>query len=236
MRLQKRMLAVGTAMAAYCVSATALAAYDSSIPGWTEVISCSSSTFSDMWGHSSSQWGMDPPPYVWGESGQGWETYADTGDSSLDCGSWLNGTIAGGATYDQGSASVPQGISPAITTFWDDDNHVMNSSGTCGHQHTSMYVWGWRYNGSSWSYEFVEANGQSTEWDAQYSTCRWRAGNHSDWLMKTAGFAFGSSTIFVNNSPYAVLYIKSQATSHRSAGCGPHGCFHPVSTAVAYLQ
>ncbi len=217
---------------------SAEAAYSASAGGWTEIIACPTSSFTGLWGHSSSEWGDASPSLVWKDSGVGWETYANTGDSSIDCGSWMNGSVVGGATYNPGSPSLPQGVDPLINNYWYD--YDVPASWTdpddCGHQHTSVYVWGWRYHGSSWSFEFVEANSTSAYWNSSTGRCQMRAGDHPDYGGHSIlGYlAFGDLSIQINNSPYAVIYTKSQATSHRSAGCGQHGCFHRVMTMVSY--
>lgn len=218
------------------VSSSAQASWQTGV-GWSEVIACPISSFTSLWGHSSSLWGSTSPGTIWKDSGTGWNTYAQTGDGAGDCDSWQNGTAVGGATYSSGSASVAQGVDVFINNWWYDFDipSSWTDEGQCGHQHTSVYVWGWRYTGSSWSFEFVEANQTAAYWNTQTSRCELRAGGHPLFPPpELDAFAFGDKTITVSNSPYAVIYTKAQATSHFSAGCGEHGCFHRVLTMVHY--
>lgn len=93
------------------------AAYDPSKPGYTEVINCPTSSFTNFWGHSSSQWGSSGS-WISNDTGTAWWSYASTGDlGSTSCGQWTNGTLVGGATYTPGTPSVPQGVTAKIATY-----------------------------------------------------------------------------------------------------------------------
>lgn len=209
------------------------AAYDPSKPGYTEVINCPTSSFTNFWGHSSSQWGSSGS-WISNDTGTAWWSYASTGDlGSTSCGQWTNGTPVGGATCTPGTPSVPQGVTAKIATYWYDFNQPgdWTVEGNCGHQHTSSYVWGWRYFGSSWGFEFVDAHAHATYWDSAAGRCKIKAAGNPE---SPPPFAFGDEVISIPNSPYVVLYTKSQATSHYTAGCGELECYHRVLTIGFY--
>lgn len=215
-------------------AAPAMAVYDPDQGGWTEIIQC-----------PTSSWDVCPvyhPKFYWGGSGPNisyispndWWAYADPGVSSYDCGQWINGSVVGGATYEEGQASVPQGVDVTINTDWWDFTNIDFSTG-CGHQSVSTYVWGWRYNGSSWMREFVTAHTRTTFVNDQGICLFQGAGNPDYTNPELEGLAFGPLTLNINNSPYAVLHTKSQATSHFGVGCGEFECFHRVRIRVGYM-
>jgi len=223
-----------TMLAASSLPTPAYASFDPSRPGWTEVINCPTSSFTNLWGNPSSQWGTRGQ-YSWNDTGSGWWTYAQPNVPSTNCAPWRNGSLVGGATYSPGSASVPQGVNVSVYTYWNDYNQPGDYTiqSRCGHQHAATYVWGWRYFGNSWGFEFVNAHMITTCWNAATQHCDSQAQGNPCYTGVPA-FAFGPEVIQINNSPYAVLYTKSQATSHYSAGCGQFECFHEILTIVAY--
>lgn len=212
---------------------TASAEYDPTIGGWTEVIACHTST-----------WDVCPiyhPEFYWGGSGpnlvytspSGWWTYADPGLSAKDCSQWVNGGIVGGATYEEGQPSIPQGVDVRITTTWWDFENT-DFSTTCGHQHATTYVWGWRYLGNSWTFEFVDAHSRTSYLDVDEGICRFQAEGNPEYPPPYDSFAYGPETIQIINSPYVLLFTKSQANSHYNAGCGEFECFHRVRVGISY--
>lgn len=203
--------------------------YDPEQGGWTEVIGC-----------PTSSWDVCPfyhPQFYWGGTGPnlsyvspaGWWTYASPGEDANDCGQWINGGIVGGATYEPGEPSIPQGVNVSISTNWWD----FTNPETCGHQHATTYVWGWRYNGHSWSFEFVNAH-QRTSYLDEDGNCLFQAAGNPDYPPALEEFAFGPETLTINNSPYAVLFTKTQAKSHIGADCDQFECFHRVRVAASY--
>jgi hypothetical protein len=217
---------------AFVCSASAQASYDPSKPGWTEVINCS--LFRNQWGNGrwSSNWGTQGLS-EWNITPQNsWWNYAHLGNQDMDCDAWVDGELVGAATYVAGYRSVPQGVDVNIYTYFSDNNVVFNQDG-CGHQHAVSYVWGWRYFGSSWGFEFVNAHMLSTYWDSSTQACEFK-GDGNPLYADLPALAFGANPIAIHNSPYAVLYTKSQAITHYNAGCGQFECFHPVQTVVQY--
>lgn len=214
-------------------SVPAIAEFDPAQGGMTEVIQCLNSTW-DVCPiyHDKFYWGGSGPDITY-ISPEGWWPYADPGVSSLNCGQWINGSIVGGATYEQGQASVPQGVDVNINTNWWDFANV-DFSTTCGHQHATTYVWGWRYNGNSWMREFVTAHTRTSHINEQ-GICVFQAAGNPDYPAGFEQFAFGPETLVIHDSPYAVLYTKSQANSHYGAGCGEFECFHRVKINVTYI-
>ena len=214
------------------ISSTAHAEYDSGLGGWTEVIECPTSSWDECpFYHDPFYWGGTGPNLSY-TSPVNWWSYAAPGVPSMDCGQWINGGIVGGASYEPGQPSVPQGVDVQVSTHWWDFANT-DFSETCGHQHATTYVWGWRYNGSSWSFEFVTAH-QKTSYLGDDGICYFQAEGNPDYPGDFEMFAFGPETLSINNSPYAVLYTKTQATSHYSAGCGEFECFHRVRVAASY--
>lgn len=119
-----------------------------------------------------------------------------------------------------------------ISTQWWDFAPIV--AGICGHQHATTYVWGWRYNGNSWSREFVTAH-QRTSYENEQGICTFQAEGNPELPPPFDSFAFGPDIIHIPNSPYAVLWTKTQARSHYNAGCGQFECFHPVRVRATYL-
>ncbi len=229
-----RSTAIGISCVLLSIASPSLgrADYDPAAGGWTEVIGCPTSSWDVCpFYHDQFYWGGTGPNLAYA-SPSGWWTYADPGVPSTDCGQWVNGGIVGGATYEQGQPSVPQGVDVVITTNWWDFENT-NFAETCGHQHATTYVWGWRYNGNSWSFEFVTAHQRTSYWDSDLDMCRFQAAGNPDYESFPA-FAFGPESLSITDSPYAVLYTKSQATSHYNAGCGEFECFHRVRVAASY--
>ncbi|MDF3064987.1 MAG: hypothetical protein K0R38_588 [Polyangiaceae bacterium] len=227
---------LAAAIAAVCWSTGASAAYSASAGGWTEVIGCPTSSWSSYhWGHAQTAWGSRGA-WVSYDSGTPWWTYAHAGGGGTDCDQWANGSLIGGATYVPGSPSVPQNVNVTVSTFWYDFNQPSSwtDSTKCGHQHASSYVWGWRYLGSSWAFEFVKAHQTTTYWDAAAGRCKMKAAGNPSYPPPFDGYAFGPEVITINNSPYAVLYTKTQASSHYNAGCGQFECFHRVLAIASY--
>lgn len=221
-----------TLVSLFATAIPSMAAYDPKQGGWTEVIQCLNSTW-DVCPiyHDKFYWGGSGPDITY-ISPEGWWNYADPGVPSVDCGQWINGAVVGGATYEPGVASVPQGVDVTINTQWWDFANV-DFSTTCGHQHASTYVWGWRYNGSSWMREFVTAHTRTAHLNDQ-GICVFQAAGNPDYPAGFEGFAFGPEELSITNSPYAVLYTKSQANSHYGAGCGEFECFHRMRIRVRY--
>lgn len=220
-------------LAASSYSASAHAAFAPGV-GWTEVAVCAPATFTNKWGHPASAWGSRGS-FVWHATPTDWWTYAQPGISSLDCRPWKNGSIVGGATYRVGSPSVPQGVNVSVYSYWNDFN--VPSSWTvqnqCGHMHVSTYIWGWRYNGNSWGYEFNKAHMLSSYWNTSTNRCEFKGDGNPEYVSLPS-LAFGPPVLTVNNSPYAVIYTKTQATSHRGAACGQFECFHPLMVIATY--
>ena len=71
-------------------------------------------------------------------------------------------------------------------------------------------------------------------WNAAHQTCEFRAAGNPAFPPPFDGYAFGPMEISIPNSPYVVLYEKSQAISHYQAGCGQFECFHPVEVLITY--
>jgi hypothetical protein len=207
----------------------ALGAWQASPPGLTEYIACGpSASFTPIqWGVGWNDFGFR---YIDTQSlgGNPWWNYAASGNVGA-CRNWVRGSIAGGAGYVQGVPSTPKGRNAHISTHWYDFNWPsFTAQGQCGHQHLETYVWGWRYNGSSWTIEFVGSTATATWWNSAKQRCEFLGDGHphfpANGLIK--GFAHGNGVVTINNSPYAVLYTMSRASSHASAGCGAHGCYH----------
>jgi len=214
-------------------STSLLAEYDAGFGGWTEIIACPTSS----WDSSA----LFHEPFYWGGSGPnisyisppGWWTYGDAADAAFNCKSWVNGSLVGGASYEPGEASMPQGVNVRINTNWWDFIKT-DFSTTCGHQHVSTYVWGWRRNANTWSFEFITAHTLTSFLNAEGECLFQGVGNPNYTHELLEGYAFGDQTLLIENSPYAVLYTKSQANSHFYAGCGGQECLHPVRVAVTY--
>lgn len=212
-------------------SASSLAEFDPVQGGMTEIINCPKASWDvcPLY-HDNFYWGGSGPNITY-TSPEGWWTYADPG-GSLDCTNWINGSIVGGATYEPDQPSIPQNVQVSISTLWWDFAPIVQ--GICGHQHASTYVWGWRYNGSSWSREFVTAHTRTSYVDEQ-GVCQFQAEGNPDYGPGYEQFAFGPETLHIQNSPYAVLWTKTQAISHYDAGCGQFECFHRVRVRATYL-
>ncbi len=218
---------------AFLASATlsAQAEFDDTQGGYTEIIQCPVSSW-DVCPvyHDDVYWGGSGPNLTYLSPAKWWD-YAEPDTDSFACGNWINGSIAGGATYDEGQPSVPQGVDVSIDAdFWDFVNFDLSTQ--CGHQHVSTYVWGWRYNGNSWMREFVTANLRSSYPDAN-GICQFQ-GDNNPVYASLPGNAFGPDVLNIKNSPYPVLHTKSQATSHAGADCGQFECFHRVRVQVTY--
>ncbi len=209
------------------------AEYNSDFGGWTEIIACPISGWRiSSFYHQPLYWGASGPNISY-TSPSGWWDYGNETDSAFNCGSWINGIVAGGASYEPGKASVPQGVNVRISSNWWDFTHT-DFSANCGHQHISSYVWGWRRNANSWSFEFVAAHTLTSYLDDD-GICKFKGkGNPNYSLESLEGFAFGDETILIEDSPYAVLYTKSQANSHYGAGCGKQECLHALRIAATY--
>ncbi|WP_437970965.1 hypothetical protein WMF04_17515 [Sorangium sp. So ce260] len=209
------------------VPVSAMASWQANPPGMTEYIACATgSSFNPIqW---DEDWNDFYPVYFDSQSlGTGWWTYATAGNVGA-CQNWVRGRIAGGAGYVAGQASTPQGRNANIRAYWYDFNYPnLNVESECGHQHTMLYVWGWRYNGSSWSMEYVTSTAQSSLWNDTTDHCEFVGGGHPDYDTNL-GYTHGNGTVTINNSPYAVLFTMAAASSHRGAGCGQWGCWHRV--------
>lgn len=233
----KSVVAGGFALLACGYSASAHAAYDATKGGWTEVINCT--LFRNQWGNG--RWTTN-----YGTKGvseytitpNGWWTYAHLGSADTDCDAWTDGELVGGATFVNGRASSAQGVTVNIFTYWADGANPANfrTQSLCGHQHAVTYVWGWRYFGSSWGFEFVKAHMLSTYWNTNDQSCEFQGAGNPVFPPPYDGFAFGPDPITIANSPYVVLYTKTQAISHYNAGCGQFECFHPVEALAQYCS
>ncbi len=222
-------------LALFSLIATSLpviAEFDPDQGGMTEIIQCLNSTW-DICPiyHDNFYWGGSGPDITY-TSPEGWWNYAEPGLSSLNCAQWINGSIVGGATYEAGEPSVPQGVDVTINTHWWDFTNA-DFFTTCSHAHASTYVWGWRYNGTSWMREFVTAHTRSAYLNDD-GICTFQAEGNPDYPEGFEQFAFGPEALTITDSPYAVLYTKSQSNSHFSAGCGQHQCFHRTRVRVNY--
>ena len=235
----KKAVKLSAALAAFAASsfaASAEAAYVRGV-GFTEIAVCPTSTFTDHWGHPFSQWGSRGS-FLSHATPASWWTYADPGIlQSVNCNQWKNGILVGGATLRAGSPSVPQGVNVKIYSYWNDWNvpSTWTQQNQCGHMHVATYVWGWRFNGSAWGYEFVKAHTFASYWDTAAQRCKFKADGNPEYPAPNLDmYAFGPAVITINNSPYPVLYTKSQATSHRNAGCGEFECYHPLMVIAQY--
>lgn len=219
-------------MAAMGVSlpGVALAGWQANPPGVTEYIACGpSAAFTPI------HWFTDWNDYQlrWIDSrtiapANNWWNYASSTDTA-DCRNWVRGSISGGAGYTAGKASTPKGRNAHVYSGWYDFNWPsFTTQNQCGHQHLETYVWGWRYNGSSWTIEFVNSTATATYWNTATSRCEFKGDGHPHFPANgpIKGFAHGNGVVTINNSPYAVLYVQGRASSHASAGCGKHGCYH----------
>lgn len=215
------------------------AAFSLSLPGYTETVNCRPDAtgfpkihFGNNWNGTNTVW-LDSRT-LGGDTN--WN-YASKGavNGSVNCGQWVNGSVAGGAGYVPGVASVPKGVTPNINTSWYDFNWPNFRTGAgCGHQHLATYVWGWRYNGTSWSFEFRSSTSTSTYIKPDGSCDFKGTGNPDFGNPDITGNAYGTGIVSIPNSPYAVLYTKHQATSHAGYPCGEFGCYHPILAMVWY--
>ncbi len=201
--------------------------------GSSEIIACSGHGFGPI--HVSGQYNdfsrrTYATIYKWPRplgAPKNWWTYANPGTNTDPCKYWFFGEVAGGAGFVAGTASVPTGRNANYKSIYIEA--LPTTEGACGHNHISEYVWGWRYNGSTFSPEFIGSTVRSGYWSN--NTCTLKGAGHPNY---NSDFARGDGTIRVPNSPYAVVWIAVQANSHRSAGCGQHGCYHDAGFEVSF--
>ena len=226
---------------------SALASFNAALPGWTETTSCPSAAgFPEI--HWSNNW--NGTSFSWFDSrtlgGDVYWNYADKPvgtnvTDSLGCGQWIHGSVAGGAGFVAGVPSLPKGVTANATTQWYDFTWPnFNSHAQCGHQHMATYVYGWRYNGANWTFEFVSSTSLSTFKNTSNGRCEFMGTGNPEYV-NTPGFAWGNGVVSIPNSPYAVIYIKSNANDHAGFQCGTNsagqtifGCIHPVLSMVWY--
>jgi hypothetical protein len=229
----KMYLAGLTACLAVVVPQTAMAAWQASPPGFTEFIACHVA-FNTQPIHHQRDWNVLAPSTFNSTSlpNGPWWSYAAPGSQDA-CRNWVRAQVPGGAGFVAGQPSLPQGtlvnLSPkwASTTY---PNPTVQSE--CGHQHVFLYAWGWRYNGSTWAFEYIRSTALSADWNDSTDRCEFRG----DIPNGIPGFSYGKGVVSIKNSPYAVLWVMSQASSHRSAGCGQFECFHPVRTTYGMVD
>lgn len=226
----------GSIFMTFLAASSAQANWQSNPPGETEIIDCIkvAGAFDPI--HWWNSWSS--PSWSWFDSsslgGDPYWNYASPNKSGW-CDNWVNGSIGGGATYSPPSAAVRTGKGAHVTAMWYDYSFPdFSNKGQCGHQHVSEYIWGWRYlGGSSWTVEYVDMTALSTHWNDSTARCEFQ-GTGAPGYANFPQFAYGNGTIDINNSPYAVLYVKSRAQSHGGGPCGAPGCFHPVLTLANY--
>jgi hypothetical protein len=229
MRTTQR-LSQGSVLALLFVSIPTQAAWQNNPPGLSEIINCINSPTAFSAIHWSNNWST--PTWTSFQSaslgGNPYWNYATQGDNDI-CHNWVNGSIAGGATYAPPAASVRRGITQNVSTYWYDFSWPnFYDQKQCGHQHLIEYVWGWRYLGNgAWTVEYVTMTAMSTGWNSTTKHCDFK-GTGAPGYSSLPEFAFGNGVVSIPNSPYAVLYVKSQAQSHAGGPCGAFGCFHPL--------
>ncbi|MES1176247.1 MAG: hypothetical protein ABUL62_18135 [Myxococcales bacterium] len=227
---------------------SALAAFNASLPGYTEVASCPSGTgFPEI--HFANNWNGTDTKFFDSSTIGGdvhWN-YADkpvppaTTTDSFGCGQWVHGSVAGGAGYVAGRPSVATGWTVNVSTNWYEFGWPSFSDfSNCGHQHLSTYVYGWRYNGSTWTFEFVSSTMMSTFKNTSTGRCEFKGTGNPEYAS-TPGYTWGNGAVSIRNSPYAVLYTKHNANDHAGFDCGNNsagqrifGCMHPVLASVWY--
>lgn len=206
--------------------------------GYQEVWECDVESYGFDWGSSS----MYSTSYVYfrsrdlpGGSTDRWWTYASPGNvSSLDCGQWVNGWLAGGGTWPGQGPSLPQGVDVVVQTFHDDPWMDYSDSGECFHTHLTEYVWAWFWGGSEWMvywYDSFQLQGEMQDGWCNY--IGEELGDPPGYLVW--GDSDNDAGIRINNSPFLVLWSMSQASSHFAHGCGEFQCYHPFFVHAAYL-
>ena len=216
-------------------------------PGWTSIINCKNNPGADiaplLWGSPTSDWGQKKSIFVWHDSrnlgGNEQWNYANFlppdpqgGSGSGECQAWVDGSLYGGATMPPSSPGAPQGVTFGAQVGWYNFNWPdFYNQGQCGHQHMDLYLYGWRWHGSFWTIELANSGKVSTYWDSSAQYCRFKGTGNPDYTGIFTHFAYNDSVLTISNSPYTVIYVKTQASSHTGGGqggCGRFECFHPI--------
>ncbi len=236
-RLWWNLVAGGIGLAA-CLGTTTVQAEEPFSPhGYEDVWSCNLNAQGFDWSSSS----MYSEQTIWfrtrdlpGGTSDRWWTYASPGGSSLDCGQYVTGWLAGGGTWNGSGPSVSKGVDVSVQMFHDDWGMDYTDEGDCFHTHLTEYVIAWYWQGSYWipvDYDSFQLQG-----NMENGHCRYRGenlGGPPGYLVWGDGDE--DQAIRINNSPYLVLWTMHQAPSHFSHGCGEFQCYHHLYAISFYL-
>ena len=232
-----RCLTILFGLGAFLASANAHAEPPFNPHGYDEVWSCDLNNYQFHWGSSS----MYSNQIVWlrtrdlpGGSTDRWWTYASAGPSSVDCGQYVNGWLAGGGTWPGSGPSISQGRDVIVQAFHDDPWMDYSDEGECFHTHLTEYVTAWYWQGSYWipiRYDSFQLQGVM-----ENGHCNYRGenlGGPPSYLVW--GDSDEDQAIEIPNSPYLVLWSMHQASSHFAHGCGQFECYHPLYAIAFYF-